>query len=106
MKISDHIDFGAASDNLKIYIAEKLILESTPRVGSVAASVDVQRYLRVVALEFEGDSEVFEWRRINPIKSALLLSVIGTPFPIDPSDVNHLVIIYFTRGIGHSTIGA
>jgi len=90
--ISDYIDFDAASDNLKLYIGEKLILESTPRVGSVAASVDVQHYLRDVALEFEGDSEVFEGRRINPIKSALLLSVIGAPFPIDPNDVNHLIL--------------
>ena len=78
-RIKDFVQFDQTSNVLKIHIAEKLLLESSPHVGSVTASVDVQWYLRNVAHDLQHDVGMVDYERVQPLKSALLLTVIAPP---------------------------
>lgn len=52
-------------------------MESSPRIGGVAESGDVQWYLRNVAYDIRGFHGIFGDRRRQPLKAALLLTAIS-----------------------------
>ncbi|MCH8903393.1 MAG: hypothetical protein IIA45_05710, partial [Bacteroidetes bacterium] len=92
--ISDLITFSAASNHLKVHIANKLILESSPRVGGLAESGDVSWFLYNFAQEFHGTG-LFGGRRYQPLKAALLLAAmsppVASPLTLTSTDFEHIV---------------
>ena len=72
-QIQDNFDFDKISPPLKVLIAEKLIIESCSRIGACQESGDVTWYICNFAREMQDDGDGFTWRRIQPLKAALLL---------------------------------
>ncbi len=53
-QIRDYVDFDNAAHYLKVHIAEKLILESCSRIGSLVESGDVTWYICKFGREVQG----------------------------------------------------
>jgi hypothetical protein len=92
-QIRDNIDFSTTTNEVKLRIAEKLILESCSHVGSYASSGDDVWYIYNFAKELFNNYIGFNDRRTEPLKAALyLLSHIdyGRTSPDKRSDFDHI----------------
>jgi len=93
-QIQDHVDFNNVSHHLKAHIAEKLILESCSRMGSLFESGDVTWYICKFGREVHGASMGFTGRRIQPLKAALLLtahSQFSSALSVHAGDFDHIL---------------
>lgn len=93
-QIRDHVDFNKVSHPLKVYIAEKLILESCSRMGALSESGDVSWYICKFGRELASGGIGFTGRRIQPLKAALLLtanSQFSSALPCCASDFDHIL---------------
>lgn len=93
-QIQDHVDFDNVSHHLKAHIAEKLILESCSRIGSLVESGDVTWYICKFGREVQGGGIGFTGRRIQPLKAALLLtaySQFSSALSVHASEFDHIL---------------
>ncbi|MFH0914081.1 MAG: hypothetical protein V1849_02180 [Chloroflexota bacterium] len=93
-QIRNHVDFEKTSLPLKAHIAEKLILESCSRIGSFCESGDVTWYICNFGRELQDDGTVFTGRRIQPLKSALLLLAhlkFSGALPLKSNNFDHIL---------------
>ena len=93
-QIQDHVDFDNISHHLKAHIAEKLILESCSRIGSLVESGDVTWYISKFGRELQGGGIGFKGRIVQPLKAALLLtahSQFSSALSVYASDFDHIL---------------
>jgi hypothetical protein len=71
--IQDRVDFGSASAELKVHLAETMIRESTHRCGAYEENGDPRWYLQSFAREMAVRNPVFDTRRMPALRAAILL---------------------------------
>lgn len=81
----DFWDFQTASDEMRVFVAHKLILECTPRVGSYWDNGDMHGFIHKFAHNVEWSLGNFDDRRSQALRSALLLVAHKNIFPGRPS---------------------
>lgn len=82
-------DFETASDEMRVFVAHKLILECTPRVGSYFDNGDMHGFINKFAHNVEWSLGNFDDLRSNALRSALLLVAHKNMFPgRSPSDID------------------
>jgi len=92
-QIRDNINFSTTTNDVKLRIAEKLILESCSHVGSYPSSGDDVWYIYNFAQELFNNYVGFDDRSTEPLKAALyLLSHIdyGRTSPDKRSDFDYI----------------
>jgi len=72
-QIRNNIDFGVISQQVKLRMAEKLILESCSRIGAYASTGDDRWYIYNFTQELFGNHVGFDGRSTKPLKAALIL---------------------------------
>jgi len=77
----DFWDFETASDEMRVFVAYKLILECSPRVGSYFDNGDMHGFINKFAHNVAWSRGNFDDRRSNALRSALLLVAHKNRFP-------------------------
>lgn len=92
-QIRNNIDFNNITQEVKLRMAEKLILESCSHIGSYASSGDDRWYIKNFTEELFGNYEGFDGRSTEPLKAALILLTYidyGSTSPDKRGDFEHI----------------
>jgi len=92
-QLRHNIDFNNSTDQVKLRMAEIIILESCSRIGSIFSTGDDRWYIHNFVNELSCNRSGFGDRSIIPLKSALyLLTYIdyGASTPDKRDDFNHI----------------
>ena len=92
-QIRNNIDFSIVTQQVKLCMAEKLILESCSRIGAYMTSGDDRWYIYNFTKELFGSYIGFDGRSTEPLKAALFLLAridYGYISPDKRSDFDHI----------------
>jgi len=92
-QIRNNIDFDIVTQQVKLRMAEKLILESCSHIGAYASSGDDIWYIHNFTKELFGNCAGFDGRSTEPLKAALYLLAhidYGRISPDKRSDFDHI----------------
>lgn len=71
--IQEMVNYDGASAELKVYLAEMILRESTPCCSSYAENGDQRWFLHCVGLEMSSGKGPFDERRVPAIRAAFML---------------------------------
>lgn len=86
VRIQEMVDYSSASLELKIFLAETILRESTPTCGAYAENGDARWFLRCAGREMNLEKGPFDLRRVQVIRSAIMLLVHAHFGVFDPPE--------------------